>query len=272
MRKIISQFIAIAGLALIAFQSQAAIPTLTSSTFTSSGGSDQTSTNVSYPASGINSGDLLVCIWVNDGAGDLPTWPTGDWADNVLYSENNSHGSSVSYIIAAGTENGGTFNVTHASQATEAFLLHFQNWHGTTPPEVGARAFANSDAWNATSITPSGWDSSVDDTLWIGLMTTDQLSRTISSWPSEIPDNRTSTGGGTIPNIFYATDDTSGASKSIALLNGSLSSSLNHRVAILGIRGAAAGGGLTHIRMLNQPSAGEGPHKSQQLGGVLENE
>ena len=35
---------------------------------------------------------------------------------------------------------------------------------------------------------------------------------------------------------------------------------------------AGVGGALTHIRMLNQPGAGEGPHKSQQLGGVLENE
>jgi hypothetical protein len=205
---------------------------------------------VAYPASGINSGDLLIGLWANDGTDDLPTWPSGDWADNELYQQNSGHGGSISYIIADGTENGGTFEVTHNSETTCSYILHIENWHGTTAPEVGTRVAGATNDWEIVSVTPAGWDSSVDDTLWLLYMSNDD-DDTLTLWPSEFADNRTELNSGSAsgPSGRFATDDTLEATSAIAEVLTAFTSHENRITCIVGIRGAIAGGATPHYAL-----------------------
>jgi len=210
---------------------------------TSKTSSNATSTTVDYPAT-VDAGDLLLCLWANDGGGDLPTWPTGDWADNELYTVNVTFGVAASYIIAAGTEGGGSFTVTHPSETTIAQLFRILNWHGTTPPEMGTAVTFSTDDWEVLTLNPS-WDSASDDTFWILFGCNDSLD-TVLTWPTEFPDNRTEDDSGNAagPALQYATDDALIGTKSQIEYTGAFDQNHGRQQMFVGIRGAVAGGGI----------------------------
>ena len=231
-------------------------PTLTSATV--SGVTSGTSTTVNYPASGINSGDLLICIWSNDGGIDLPTWPAGDWADNELYQQNSTHGSSVSWIIADGTENGGSFAVTHPNEGTTATLLHFENWHGTTPPEVSTRGSGGGDDWRAHSLNPS-WASETDDTTWLAVLTYDNSTRTIDGYPSGFTGNQSndrSSPSTARSGIGRCTKEEKIATQSQPIALAIISADTGHIDCLVGIRGGVVGGAANPKGVLGMPLHG----------------
>lgn len=202
---------------------------------------------VNYHTSGessYSSGDLLICIAGTDGSGDTTAYPTGDWNDNEFIDVNNTVGVNVSYIFSNGTENDGTFTCTPTSNEASTYVLfHISGAHASSAPEGWVNASQNSsDNWAAMgALNPTGWD--VEDTLWIGALITDQGSQTVTTFPSELPDNQANYGtSSSFPTIAVCSDDEATASFSTALVDPSMSGSDQHREILIAVRPDGGGG------------------------------
>jgi len=143
---------------------------------------------VDMPAT-VDSGDLLLVFFTNDGGGRTVTTPVG-WTE--LFSEGFGAGSagvlhSAFYKIAAGTEGGTTVDfVTSHTETAIAHTLRVTSWHGTTPPESGTPAEATSTTPDPPNFNPDGWDA--EDTLWIATFGADDSG---NGSVSDFPDNYT---------------------------------------------------------------------------------
>jgi hypothetical protein len=119
----------------------------------------------------INSSDLLVVFFTNDGSATVIT-PTG-WTALASNAGNGAVRLSVYYKMAGGTEGGTTVNfLTSVSEEAAAQVYRITDWHGTTPPEISAGATGTSTRPNPASLNPSGWD--VADTLWLAVAAQDR--------------------------------------------------------------------------------------------------
>jgi hypothetical protein len=150
-----------------------------------------------FPASGINSGDLIIAMEGQDGGGNHATITAGtrytSFVDLLAGVSFGPHAAAVAYLIADGTENGGTltfgFNSTPDTEECQAWLIHIEGWHGTTAPEYADIDHDDIQDPDPPSLNPSGWGT--EDTLWIaGYFGDCTTARTISSWPYS--DNQTS--------------------------------------------------------------------------------
>jgi hypothetical protein len=155
-------------------------------------GSDTTGHNVTMPAA-VNSGDLLIVLFANDGNATVTT--PGGW---ILLTSNSSSAAvrlSAYYKIAAGTENSTLVNfVTSAAEQAAAQVYRITSWHGTTPPEISSNA-SSSTTPNPPYLNPSGWD--VEETLWIAVAGVDGTPSGGTSYPASYGNGtRTESGGG----------------------------------------------------------------------------
>lgn len=211
-----------------------AFPTITSTT-TSEETANTASHTVSYPATTAN-GDLLILLFSNDGASDTPTLP-GTWGTNELTNgDQGGGGYAVSYLIADGTEGGGSITVTTPSveQSSAAMLrILAADWHGTTPPEILMGTASLTASPDVGSLSPS-WGS--EDTLWISLAFRDRGTFTVSTWP--LPDNQTNMLNGTSNQGAFSSDELAQASLDPSAWLWSVSTS--NIAGVLAVRPAAA--------------------------------
>lgn len=217
--------------------------------------SNTTNCTFTFPASGIDAGDLFINLISKDSSFGTIAFPVGDWADNELVNEPQSPGDdhryAASYFIADGTEESTTFDVVLSNDDGWAgWLIHIQNWHGTTPPEVGTRGTqigANDDTV-AVALTPSGWDSSAGETLWLWYHVTDGAVIIIDTFPTEMPDNNNNNNPGAgAPNNAIAFDDTVTATRSVAGQTANMSAVDTHQEMLFGIRGSVSGSAVPII-------------------------
>ena len=130
----------------------------------SSFSSDTTAHACSIPAT-VNSGDLLLLIFANDG-NTVQTTPAGWTALDKQTTGNQVYGG-VYALDAAGTEGGGTVDVVTAiAEAGSGHIYRITGWGGTvaTDIDISTVATGTDDSPNATSVT-AGWG--VDDNLFI---------------------------------------------------------------------------------------------------------
>jgi hypothetical protein len=121
-------------------------------------GVNQTAQPVALPTN-IAVGDLLVVVLPYDGGGGT-TWPAG-WT-KLLDKPNGSHGLSIAYRKADGSE-GATATVTTAAEQAVGFSYRVAGWDGTTPPELASATGLNTTP-DPPALTPS-WGSA--NTLWL---------------------------------------------------------------------------------------------------------
>lgn len=203
-----------------------------------------TSMPVSLPAT-INAGDLLLAlVEVRNTA--TYTKPTG-WSDISTIAQ--AGGGAVGklngfYKIAAGTEAGTTPTWTASTGTTGIWqTIRVTSWHGTTPPEA-TTASGDATAANPPSLTPS-WGT--DDTLWLAIA--GHAAAVTAAW-SAAPTNYSgfqndgASSGGAAVSIASSTRQLNAISED----PGAFTVSGSNRFwtsATIGIRPAAAGGGLT---------------------------
>lgn len=206
-------------------------------------GNNTGNTQAPYTYPTTEDGDLLVLLHANDGGGDdKPSFASTDFTELRSQSQNDHGGGpfgyGAAYLICDGTETG-SFNVFHPStEAWSGLLIRINNWHGTTPPEIGAHSVATTDGTGAVAITPSGWDSSVDDTLFLWYHGTDGTAVVLNTFPPEVADNNQQHSAGTsAPNVAIATDDSATATKNVAAQTSNMSLSVVHGEMLIGIRG-----------------------------------
>lgn len=179
---------------------------------------NSTSWTLTYPTN-IAAGDLLLAFVASDGSNGPGTWPAGWVASGAL-------SAVVSIIVAkkkaVGTETG-TFTLTLANTeqgAWRIFRIPADTWEGTlgttffyfdTTGGSVQGAFDNyanlggaSANPNPLNLDPDNWVT--EDTLWLAGMAAD-TSRTVSAYPSNMPDRRTAdvSGGSTGATLGMAT-------------------------------------------------------------------
>ncbi len=143
-----------------------AFPTIESST-DSTTNSNTTTHTVSYPAT-VDAGDLLVCFFCSDGV-ETVSYP-GAWVH--LFEKVTSGGTnitiSVGWLEAAGTEDGGTFDITTGS--SERSVQKLYRITGAEDPDTQAPEYAVTAATPTSanpdppSVTPTG---GAKDYLWL---------------------------------------------------------------------------------------------------------
>lgn len=148
-----------------------------------------TSHLVAMPAT-VNVGDLLIALIATDGVASVTT--PANW--NSLHSSATAANRLGSYYkIAVGDEDGTTVDfVTSATETMAAQVYRISNWHGTTPPEIGAPASAGSGDPDPPSLIPS-WGAA--DTLWLAEYGSDAVS-TATAYPTDYTDGITASAGG----------------------------------------------------------------------------
>lgn len=193
---------------------------------------------VDNPASGIVSGDLLLHIACCDGTGDTISYPAGDLTDNQLANLNvGVFGILITYEIADGSENGGSNTLTLSAgvENINAFVLHIQGWHGTTPPEL-ARVNGDGSNPDPPNLDPVGWGT--EETLWIAGQLQDQDANTVSVYP--YPDNQRLTADAQ-SQIAFSSDELATAAQDPGAFT--LSIGTDREAFTIAIRPAAGGDG-----------------------------
>lgn len=168
------------------------VQSITPSTFSS----DVTTHNVGMPAT-VNPGDLLLCIFTNDGSATVTT-PGGWTAKGTQLSANSGVRQSIFTKIAIGNEDGGTVNFqTSASEKAVAQVYRitgaFQdasNGVATASSQDAGSEVNNPDPPN---LAP-GWG--VMDILWIvSVGTSDSTADAVSSYPASYGSGTYTTSG-----------------------------------------------------------------------------
>ena len=136
----------------------------------------------SYPASGVNSGDLfLACITSDDDSGLAVTGFT--LVEPAASPDVGTWDQAVFAKVAAGTEGGGTYTIDPGS-AAEIVVVHLyqiRSWGGTIASDIFAE--------NASGIDPPTCNPGVSaDYLSIAFAGARGSTRTVSSYPSSYTD------------------------------------------------------------------------------------
>jgi len=211
-------------------------------------GAEGTTVNAAMPASGINSGDLLILIAHNDGSegGDFIDLPSGDWQTNYLEHQNfSSFGLTVSWIIADGTENGTIVQCDINGVTTETIgvlIVHIQNNDSASAPEFLLDTTNRAtDTWESIGpLTPS-WDSSSIDTMWLASAGKNAASTTWDDFPPNMIDNNVNYTDPGSQNTPLATNASRAANFTSAEQTSAHSDPCIHRNFLMAIRGTAGG-------------------------------
>ncbi len=163
-----------------------AFPTVESLTETPFG-SNATEHLVAMPAT-VNSGDLLVALFSNDGDSTVTT--PGGWS--LLGTETADAAADDRLSIysrdADGTEGGTTVDfVTSADQQAAAQVYRITGWGGTVPDDTELGSFATGSDANPDppSLSPS-WGA--EDTLWLAISNHIDGDRNIDVYPASYTD------------------------------------------------------------------------------------
>ena len=145
---------------------------------------DATSHTINMPAT-VDTGDILLIIWANDGGTATQTWNNstlGTWT--LLHEVSNQHRSAAYWKIADGTEGGGSMLITtSAGEKVNGSVLRIT---GGQSLEIGTVATGSGTLPNPPSLTPS-WGA--DDTLWLVSYTNDG-NVTTSAYPTNYASNQ----------------------------------------------------------------------------------
>ncbi len=197
---------------LVAFQVEAAFPTLRSS---SKGREIANVTNhtVTLPAT-VESGDLLACFYSQDGTVSI-TWD--DVTEGAWTEKNNTPIDTarhyVTVLVADGTEDAATLTIVSGNAQQSSFVcLAIQSWEGTLAGvEIGTVAtefFPGGVNPDPPNLAPSWGDK---DNLYIAIFSSDSDS-TVSVY--SLPDNNLSqvgSAGGATTGV--STDELTGAAQ-----------------------------------------------------------
>jgi hypothetical protein len=118
-----------------------------------------------------SNGDMFILFFYNDGGDDQGTGP------GTITRFDTDVGTSMEagayYYTCTGSETGNVFttendfnNMGNEGYNAHWFLVPAAEWHGTTAPEY-AKANASNGTVDPPNLTPSGWDASAEDTIWI---------------------------------------------------------------------------------------------------------
>jgi hypothetical protein len=118
-----------------------------------------------------SNGDMFILFFYNDGGDDQGTGP------GTITRFDTDVGTSMEagayYYTCTGSETGNVFtsendfnNMGNEGYNAHWFLVPAAEWHGTTAPEY-AKANASTGTVDPPNLTPSGWDASAEDTIWI---------------------------------------------------------------------------------------------------------
>ncbi len=167
--------------------------------------SDVTSHNVGMPAT-VNAGDLLLCIFTNDGAATVTT-PSGWTSKGTQLSSNSGVRQSVFAKIASGSEDGTTVDfVTSASESAAAQVYRVTESYQDTSTGVAVAASVDGGSEVSTPDPPNlspGWGSV--DTLWItSIGTSDSTATSVLSYPSGYSGGTYTTSGATTTDAQIA--------------------------------------------------------------------
>lgn len=152
---------------------------------------------LTYPTN-IASGDLLLAFIAQDGTGGTVTWPAG-WVKDTLNGNLNACSLQYAKKSADGTETG-DFNVTITTNEQCAWrVFRITGWEGTlgTTYSTASSTDGSIESFEATNASNANPDPELlnptwatEDTLWMAVITVD-FSRTISVFPSNMPDLQT---------------------------------------------------------------------------------
>lgn len=164
------------------------IQSITETTF----GSDATSHAVTMPAT-VNSGDLLVCLFANDGNATVTT-PSGWRAVDSATTPSSRVRGGIYAKSADGTEDGTTVDfVTSASEQAAAQVYRITGWGGDVTNDVAASTAATSDDGNPdpANLAPA-WGAK--DTMWLVVSFT-STNNAISTYPTNYTNGQQASSG-----------------------------------------------------------------------------
>lgn len=164
------------------------IQSITETTF----GSDATSHAVAMPAT-VNSGDLLVCLFANDGSATVTT-PSGWRAVDSATTPSSRVRGGIYAKSADGTEDGTTVDfVTSASEQAAAQVYRITGWGGDVSNDVAASTAATSDDGNPdpANLAPA-WGAK--DTMWLVVSFT-STNNAISTYPTNYTSGQQASSG-----------------------------------------------------------------------------
>lgn len=119
------------------------LPVFESAAAASAGTNSTGGTTVNYPAT-VNANDVLVCLFsYRTSSGSGITWPAG-WTEFQPYDFANALSVWAAYKVADGSEDGGTFTVSHGDTATLRYaqVYRFSGVDTAMPIDLGALAIA----------------------------------------------------------------------------------------------------------------------------------
>lgn len=187
-------------------------PTVRSS-ITSSESVDATTHDVAMPAT-VNSGDLLVCLFIKDGAGlDGLAWDDTTYGTWTLKEENSAGNDRYRcYVkIADGDEGGGTLAVTTTTAQQSAHITYaIKDWSGLLADVEDAASVNGTDANpDPPNLAPSWGDA---DNLYLAPACWDKTN-TVSVY--SLPDNQQYVAGSGAQGVAIAcsTDELTGTSQ-----------------------------------------------------------
>ncbi len=139
--------------------------------------SDSTTHTITLPPT-VNSGDLLLVLYTQDGANTDPWDNTseGTWTEKWNVASQGMW-STGQVKVADGTEDSQTLTITSGVSERHAYIVYaIQDWEGTLSGiEVGTLVEAAGVTLDPPSLTPS-WGS--DDTFWIAFYGNDRRGNT----------------------------------------------------------------------------------------------
>lgn len=166
---------------------------------TSSEGSNTATHSVTMPAT-VNSGDLLLTIFVHDGS-DTVSWDT--FTEIKDMNDGSEIGLAVGYKQAAGTEGGGSETVTTSGSQTSAHITYRIIGHknpSVQAPEVSTGATGTSSTPDPDALTPTGGSK---EYLWIAALGRD-IESSVSSNPTNYTNGQEQDGGTGAESCFAA--------------------------------------------------------------------
>lgn len=157
-------------------------------------GSDTTSHNVDMPAT-VTAGDLLVCLFTNDGSATV-TPPSGWFAPANSTASSAAGRGTVLLKLADGTEDGTTVDfVTSASEQAAAQVYRITAWDGDPRSAVRVSNASSSGASPTTPSLTAPWGS--EDTLWISYLAASDADSVTTAPTNYTNIQLTNQGGGT---------------------------------------------------------------------------
>jgi len=180
-------------------------------------------TTGNYPAS-CDAGDVLVAVFAYRSSSGGISWPSG-WTQFQSYDYASGLAVWAAWYVCDGSEDGGTYTVTHGSTTTLRVLetYRFSGADTVMPIDVGSHSIAR------------GTDSSVEHAT-VATLDADRLAVAITCVAADttVGDFASESGGAWVEQTEYATASGSDATVSLATASMASAGSLSSGVATLG--------------------------------------